>query len=81
MFGSIVSSLVQGAVSALIAPIVQWWNVRQLVKQGQALQKAADDAATVKEATDAVKIDEADAGLSDAQLDARLREPAPGAGQ
>ena len=72
---SLVSAIAQGAVSALLAPIVAWFKDRQLVQQGKAQQVASDDAQTVKDDRDASEIDEADSVLSDAALDARLRKP------
>jgi hypothetical protein len=47
-------------------------------RQGEKAQAQKDQAASLKDATDARKIDDAVSGLSDGQLDDKLRRPAPG---
>jgi hypothetical protein len=71
--GGIIASIVQGAVSALLAPILGLFRDRSLVNQGKAEQKAADDAATVQQAEYGAKVDAAvDAPSAKAQIDKDL---------
>lgn len=53
--GTIISAAVQGVVSALLAPLLTWFRNRQLIKQGQAQQVAADQAQDLKGVQGALK--------------------------
>jgi CO/xanthine dehydrogenase Mo-binding subunit len=73
--GAIIASAVQGAVSALLAPLVRWWQDRQQQQVGKLEQHNADAAAALS-ADQQARIAEANnAALSDSDLNAKLRRP------
>lgn len=74
MFGSIISAVAEGVAGAVIKPIIAWWRDRSLINQGKQEQKAADDAATVKEDQNARRIEANDAELDRDALLRRLHE-------
>lgn len=66
------------SILASLLGIPQWLARRQARRQGQAEQKASDDAATVKESINATEIGDAVARLPDDALDNELRGPGAG---
>lgn len=77
-WGSIISAAVQGAVSALLGPLVRWFQDRALVQQGKNEQTQADLAATVKGDADARRIEANDVDLDRDALLAKLHDQSTG---
>ncbi len=75
--GSFIASAVQGVVSALLAPLVRWWQDRQQQQVGRVEQHDADAGAALA-ADAAARVTEANnATLDDSALDAKLRGGKP----
>ncbi len=73
--GSLIASAVQGAVSALLAPLVRWWQDRQQQQLGKTEQHDADVTAALAADQQARVTEAGNETLDDSALDAKLRGP------